>query len=144
MPHAPTPTTGELLAAMPHARHLGIVLDTAALDEVRGHLDWAPHLTTLGGTLHGGALMTLADSTAAVCAHLNLPPGAATTTIDSSTRFFRGLKGGTVQAVSRPLHTGRRFITVQTDLYDPAARRIAQTTQTQAVLLPDTDRRETA
>ncbi|MEV5177429.1 PaaI family thioesterase [Streptomyces flaveolus] len=144
MPPTPatTPTTEELLAAMPHTRHLGIVLDTAAPDEVRGHLDWAPHLTTLGGTLHGGALMTLADSTAAVCAYLNLPPGAATTTVESGSRFFHGLREGTVQAVSRPLHTGRRLITVQTDLYDTTTRRrIARTTQTQAVLPPTPEHR---
>jgi uncharacterized protein (TIGR00369 family) len=145
MPPTPaaTPTTDELIAAMPHAHHLGIVLDAAAPDEVRGHLDWAPHLTTLGGALHGGALMTLADSTAAICAYLNLPPGAATTTVESASRFFRGLKEGTVQAASRPLHTGRRLITVQTDLYDRATHhRIAQTTQTQAVLPPHPDRQD--
>jgi acyl-coenzyme A thioesterase PaaI-like protein len=39
-----------------------------------------------------------------------------------------------VSAVSRPLHTGRTFIVVQTDLLDDQGRRIAQVTQTQAVL----------
>ena len=35
---------------------------------------------------------------------------------------------------SRPLHVGRSFIVVQTDLADADGRRVAQVTQTQAVL----------
>ncbi|GAB3972835.1 hypothetical protein GCM10029978_050850 [Actinoallomurus acanthiterrae] len=84
--------------------------------------------------MHGGALITLADSIGAACAFLNLPPGANTTTVETSTRFFRGVRNGEVRAVARPLHTGRTTIVVQTDLYDADGRRVAQTTQTQAVL----------
>jgi 1,4-dihydroxy-2-naphthoyl-CoA hydrolase len=36
--------------------------------------------------------------------------------------------------VTRPLHVGRTFIVVQTDLMDDGQRRVAQVTQTQAVL----------
>jgi acyl-coenzyme A thioesterase PaaI-like protein len=36
--------------------------------------------------------------------------------------------------VTRPLHVGRSFIVVQTDLLDSDQRRVAQVTQTQAVL----------
>jgi acyl-coenzyme A thioesterase PaaI-like protein len=36
--------------------------------------------------------------------------------------------------VTRPLHVGRSFIVVQTDVVDDQDRRVAQVTQTQAVL----------
>jgi acyl-coenzyme A thioesterase PaaI-like protein len=39
-----------------------------------------------------------------------------------------------VHAVSRPLHTGKRTIVVDTELYDDDARLVARVTQTQAVL----------
>jgi 1,4-dihydroxy-2-naphthoyl-CoA hydrolase len=39
-----------------------------------------------------------------------------------------------VTAIARPLHVGRTVIVVQTDLTDQAGRRVAQVTQTQAVL----------
>ncbi|HTC82653.1 MAG TPA: PaaI family thioesterase, partial [Acidimicrobiia bacterium] len=84
--------------------------------------------------LHGGALMTLADTVGAVCAFLNLPEGGSTSTIESKTNFFRGVRGGAVRAVARPLHAGRTTVVVQTDLYDDDGRRVSQTTQTQAVL----------
>jgi uncharacterized protein (TIGR00369 family) len=123
-----------LVAMMPFAAGLGIVLDAAAPGEVRGRLAWAPERCTSGGILHGGALMALADSLGGICAFLNLPPGALTATTSSATVFTRAVRSGEVTAVTRPLHVGRSVIVVQTDLTDDAGRRVAQVTQTQAVL----------
>ena len=64
-----------MLATMPFAVTCGIVLDAASAEEVRGHLPWSPERCTTAGMMHGGAVMTLADTTGAVCAFLNLPPG---------------------------------------------------------------------
>ncbi|MBE9373551.1 PaaI family thioesterase [Saccharopolyspora sp. HNM0983] len=123
-----------LVDLMPLASELDVRLDAADPDEVRGHLAWAPRHTTAGGILHGGAVMALADSVGAICAHLNLPEGAGTATIESKTNFFSALREGHLHAISRPLHVGTTVITVQTELLDDTARRIAHTTQTQAVL----------
>jgi 1,4-dihydroxy-2-naphthoyl-CoA hydrolase len=128
------PTTDSLMAAMPFAQALGIDVTNAEKDEVRGRMDWAPERCTSFGVLHGGALMAFADSVGAACAVLNLPEGASTSTIESKTNFFRAVREGYVEAVARPLHVGRRTIVVQTDLYDQAGKRVAQVTQTQAVL----------
>jgi 1,4-dihydroxy-2-naphthoyl-CoA hydrolase len=124
-----------LLGLMPFAMELGIELDTASADEVRGRLAWSPERCTAGGVMHGGALMALADTLGGICAFLNLPPGAAqTTTISSSTTFMRAVRDGEVTAVTRPLHAGRTVIVVQTDIHDGERRRVAQVTQAQAVL----------
>jgi 1,4-dihydroxy-2-naphthoyl-CoA hydrolase len=119
---------------MPFAAALGVVLDAAAADEVRGRLAWAPERCTTAGTMHGGALMGLADTLGGLCTFLNLPPGAGTATISSSAVFTRAVREGEVSAVTRPLHVGRTTIVVQTDLSDRAGRRVAQVTQVQAVL----------
>jgi 1,4-dihydroxy-2-naphthoyl-CoA hydrolase len=124
----------ELVAMMPFTAGLGVVLDAAQPGEVRGRLAWAPELCTTGGLLHGGALMALADSLGGICAYLNLPSGARTATISSTTVFTRAVRAGEITAVTRPLHVGRTVIVVQTDLSDQAGRRVAQVTQTQAVL----------
>ncbi|TMK39967.1 MAG: PaaI family thioesterase [Actinobacteria bacterium] len=125
-----------LLDLMPFARQLGMELVAAEADEVRGRLAWAPERCTAGGVLHGGALMAFADSLGAICAFLNLPTGAQTTTIGSSTAFMRGVRDGEVLGVARPLHAGRSVIVVQSDLSDADGRRVAQVTQTQAVIGP--------
>jgi uncharacterized protein (TIGR00369 family) len=126
----------DVLEAMPFARQLGIELIEARPDEVSGRLSWSERLCTTGGVLHGGALMAFADSIGALCAYLNLPAGAGTSTIESKTNFFRAVRDGHVDATSRPLHVGRTTIVVQTDLTDASGKRVAQVTQTQAVLPP--------
>jgi 1,4-dihydroxy-2-naphthoyl-CoA hydrolase len=120
---------------MPFAVAVGIVVDSAAAEEVRGRLAWSPERCTAGGVLHGGALMALADSLGGICAYLNLPPGAQTSTISSTTTFVRAVRAGEVTAVARPLHAGRTVIVVQADMHDDSGRRVAQVTQTQAVLV---------
>jgi 1,4-dihydroxy-2-naphthoyl-CoA hydrolase len=124
----------DLLRAMPFASALGIALDAAEAGEVRGRMAWAPERCTVGGVMHGGALMAFADSLGGVCAFLNLPPGAQTATTSSSTVFVRAVREGEVSAVARPLHVGGTVIVVQTDLSDGDGKRVAQVTQTQAVL----------
>jgi uncharacterized protein (TIGR00369 family) len=121
-------------ALMPFATTIGISITAAAPDEVAARLDWSQDRTTGGGAMHGGALMTLADSAAAVCAFLNLPQGATTSTTSSSTVFLRGVRSGSVTATARPLHVGRTTIAVTTELRDDDGRLVAQVTQSQAVL----------
>jgi len=119
---------------MPFARLAGIEITSATPQEVRGRLPWREDLCTTGGILHGGALMTLADSVGAVCAFLNLPPGALTATIESKTNFLRAVRGGDAEATATPVHVGRSVIVVQTDVRDADGKRVALVTQTQAVL----------
>lgn len=124
----------QYLALMPFAASVGVRITEAAPEQAVGTLAWAPERTTGAGTMHGGALMSLADSIGALCAHLNLPPGASTSTTSSSTVFLRGVRSGTVTATARPLHVGRSTIAVVTELRDDDGRLVAQVTQSQAVL----------
>ena len=79
--------------------------------------------------------MSLADAAGGVCAFLNLPADASTVTIESKTNFLGAIREGTVLARSRPLHVGKTTIVVETDVCDASGRRVARTTQTQAVLV---------
>jgi uncharacterized protein (TIGR00369 family) len=122
-----------LVALMPFAGHLGIVLDEATADRVVARLAWAPNLCTAAGIMHGGVLMSLADTAGALVTYLGLPEGATTATITSTTAMFRPVSAGSVRAVAVPLHRGRTTVTAQTTLHDFENRLIAQTTQIQAV-----------
>ncbi len=123
-------------SGMPFADLIGIRVVDSSPEAVRGLLDWAPERCTAGGVLHGGAVMTLADSLGGTCAFLNLPTGMLTATIESKTNFFRPVTRGTVEGVARPLHVGKSTIVVQTDVLDEQGHRVAQVTQTQAVIKP--------
>jgi len=119
---------------MPFASRLGIELTAATPEEVTGSLAWREDLCTTGGLLHGGALMALADSLGGLCAFLNLPSGAATATISSTTNFLRALREGQAFATSRPLRVGRTVIVVETEVRDEDGRLLSHTTQSQAVI----------
>jgi 1,4-dihydroxy-2-naphthoyl-CoA hydrolase len=127
-------TQQKLVDLVPFVGLLGAQLLSATPEQVRGRLEWSEERCTADGVLLGGALMTLADTLGALCAYLNLPPGAQTSTIESKTNFFRAVRSGHVESTSRPLHVGRSTIVVQTDLFDAQGRHVAQTTQSQAVV----------
>jgi uncharacterized protein (TIGR00369 family) len=124
----------QLRDAMPFASKLAMEIERASAERVTAKLAWAPDLCTTGGIMHGGALMSLADSAGAICAFLNLPPNATTATIASTTNMLRAVRGGEVTAETRPLHVGRTVIVVQTELRDSEERLVAQVMQTQGVL----------
>jgi 1,4-dihydroxy-2-naphthoyl-CoA hydrolase len=131
-------SAAELLAMIPYAATLGMRLDEATPQLVRGSMPWSPALCTTGGAMNGGAIMSLADNIGAACAFLNLPAGASTATVESATNLFRAVREGTLHAAARPLHVGRSFIVVRTELTDDQDRAVGQTTQTQAVIAPRT------
>ena len=119
---------------MPFARLLGVEAVSGGREGLTGRVRWDESRCTSLGVLHGGVLMALADSIGAYCAVLNLPEGAATSTIESKTNFLRAVRSGHVEARARPLHVGRTTIVVDTELYDDQDRLVGRVTQTQAVL----------
>ena len=124
-----------IYAAMPMCKTLGITTTSWEPALVEMQLAWDETLCTTAGLLHGGAVMALADSAGGACAAANLPEGATgTSTIESKTNFLGAIREGTVLARSRPLHVGKTTIVVETDVFDASGRRVARTTQTQAVL----------
>jgi 1,4-dihydroxy-2-naphthoyl-CoA hydrolase len=125
----------QLNELIPLSGTLGIRAVAAAPDAVVLELDHQPSLCTAGGVLHGGALMSLADTAGAVCAFLNLPDGAVgTTTIESKTNLLAAVTGGTVTATATALKAGRTVIVIETELTNGDGTLVAKTIQTQAVL----------
>ena len=79
---------------VPFAVELGIELLDVAPELVRGRLQWTHERTTTADVMHGGAIMSLADTCGGVCAFLNLPEGAnGTATTESKTNFLRAVQG---------------------------------------------------
>jgi uncharacterized protein (TIGR00369 family) len=81
--------------------------------------------------------MSLADTLGAIGTILNLPAGAATTTIESKTNFLAAGRGPHLVAEATPLHIGRNTMVWQTTVRDGDNRRVAVVTQTQLVIIPD-------
>jgi 1,4-dihydroxy-2-naphthoyl-CoA hydrolase len=131
----PDPGHAEALGrSMPLAELLGITITAASAEAVEGELAWRPELCTLGGLLHGGALMSFADCLGAVAASLHLPEGATTATVTSHTTFVAAVREATITGRAVVEHAGSRFVTVRTEVRRGDGRLVATVSQTQAVL----------
>jgi uncharacterized domain 1 len=117
---------------MPFANLMGVEIVERGKDRVVGRLLVRDDLCTAGGILHGGAFMAFADALGAIGGHLNLPPGARTTTLESKTNFLGSAKAGsTVQGEATPLHIGRRSSVWQTRITNSEGKLLALVLQTQ-------------
>jgi len=114
---------------------LGIRLTEVTPERVLATLIVRPELCTAGGILHGGSVMAFADTLGAVGTVMNLPAGARTTTIESSTKFLASAPvGSTVTAECTAFHRGRTTMVWQTLIRNEAGKLCAVVTQTQLVI----------
>ena len=60
------------------------------------------------GYLHGGVSVTLAESVASIGGIINCPPGKVAFGSEISASHVRPKKSGTLRAVGRPVHVGRK------------------------------------
>lgn len=114
---------------------MGLTLTEVTPERVTATMHVRPDLCTTGGILHGGAVMAFADTLGAVGTFVNLPAGARTTTVESSTKFLAGApQGTTVSAECTPFHRGRTTMVWQTLVRTEAGKLCAVVTQTQLVI----------
>jgi 1,4-dihydroxy-2-naphthoyl-CoA hydrolase len=114
---------------------MGLTLVEAGPERVVATLKVRPDLCTTGEVMHGGALMAFADTLGAVGTFMNLPKGARTTTVDSSTKFIGAAPlGTTVTGECTAFHRGRTTQVWQTTIRTEAGKLCAVVTQTQLVI----------
>jgi len=130
-----TMTVDEVYAAAPFVRTLGVQLDSITPEAVVGRLPFSHGLSTVGGGLHGGALMGLADGTAAVCAAVNGGPGALPATVDSTTHFLRPVVGEATATASPVRSTGRQVL-VEVKVVDESGELCVHVLQTVRLVRP--------
>jgi 1,4-dihydroxy-2-naphthoyl-CoA hydrolase len=112
-------------------KHLGMRFVEVAADRVVAELDVTEKLATVGGAVHGGTLMALADTVGAAG---TAAAGLRTATLESKTNFFAAAMSGTLRAESSALHKGRRTHVWQTRVTDAGGRLLSLTIQTQMIL----------
>ena len=119
----------------PFAAFLGIKITHVSPDKVTAELAVREDLDNRNGTMHGGAVMALADNLGGTATVANLPPGGRTATIESKTNFFAVIPiGDTAYAECTPLHRGRTTMVWQTRITRADGRLVAMVTQTQLVM----------
>ena len=126
---------------VPFANTMGIKITEMTAERARAEMLVRPEICTAGNgrekpSIHGGAVMTLADVVGAFGGWASLPDGAnGTTTSESKTNFLNPApEGETVYAEAVPLKIGRRQSVWQTRITLEDGTLVAVVTQTQIVL----------
>src|SRR5919199_1502885 len=88
------------------AEHVGIEVIETRPDRVVGRIVVGPQHSNGRDRVHGGAIMSLADTLGAIGTVLNLPEGAATTTIESKTNFLAAGRGPQLIGEATPRRPG--------------------------------------
>jgi uncharacterized protein (TIGR00369 family) len=111
----------------PYGKLLGLELASAEPDRVRVRLPYRLEVTTLGDTVHGGAIAGLVDAcaTAAFWAHPDATPQARGTTIGFSINFVSAGRGQDLVAEARVRRRGREICTGEVSVTDAAGREVA-------------------
>jgi 1,4-dihydroxy-2-naphthoyl-CoA hydrolase len=130
-----------LESEQPHfAKLLGIKIVGYSIDRVEAEWTIGQQFSNRGGAMHGGAIMTLADTIGGLATTANLPEGYGTVTIESKTNFLAAIPvGDTARAKCTPLHRGRTTMVWQTRIMRGDGTLAAIVTQTQLVIPPDRD-----
>jgi uncharacterized protein (TIGR00369 family) len=91
------------------------------------HLPVSPRLLNPMGVVHGGAIISLADTACGYATLVSLPDDAtAFTTIELKSNFLGAVKDGTLTCVATPVHRGRTTMVWDADVtHLESGRRIA-------------------
>jgi uncharacterized protein (TIGR00369 family) len=91
------------------------------------------------GSVHGGVLATLLDSTMGCAVHAMLPAGTGYTTLELKVNFLRRVTGetGSLRCEGSVIHLGRNVATAEARITDGEARLVAHATTTCLVIRPD-------
>jgi uncharacterized protein (TIGR00369 family) len=116
-----------LIAKSPYGVLLGLELMHAEEDLVRLRLPYRDAVTTLGDTVHGGAISGLVDSaaTASFWASSKIGAGARGTTIGFSINFLSAGRGKDLVATARVRRRGREISTGEVTVCDSEGKEIA-------------------
>jgi 1,4-dihydroxy-2-naphthoyl-CoA hydrolase len=114
---------------------IGMQLTEVSSDRIIATMKIRPDLCTVGEMAHGGVLMAFADTLGGVGAFINLPQGARTTTVESTTKFMGAVPvGSTVIGECTAFHRGRTTMVWQTLVKSEAGKLCAVVSQTQLIL----------
>ena len=120
----------EVFDRIPYVRLLGLEFVSAGRGEAIFAVEAREGLTRMGGTMHGGAVVSLMDTAAAFAVHTLLEPGGRTVTVDLTVHFLRPGGGGRVEARAKVLRRGRRVIILSVAATDGRGDLIATSTMT--------------
>ena len=97
---------------------IGLRVTDRSESEVRYELDVEPRLMNPYGTLHGGVVYSLADTSMGGALEGALGENELTATIEIKINYLAPVRDGTVHCITRILKRGKRIATLESDVYN--------------------------
>jgi len=114
-------------AASAFLRGAGLVIDAAAGDEVRGHIDAGPDHHQPWGLVHGGVYASAVESACSVGASMAVDAeGEFAVGLSNHTDFIRAHREGRLDVRATPIHQGRTGQLWQCDIAREDGKLVAQ------------------
>ena len=113
---------------------LGMEFTHLTPERVEATLKVRQELKQPWGIVHGGAVMTLADTVAGAGAYMNLGQNQETVTVELKINLIGAVREGTIRAEALPLHRGRSTSIWTARVTDEAGRLVAVSLSTHLVL----------
>lgn len=116
---------------------IGVVVDAFEEGWMRLRMAVTPSLLAPNGFVHGGAIVSLADTACGYGCLRSLPDGADTfTTIDLSASFTAAARSSEIICEARRMHGGRTTQVWDATVSEPGGRPLALVRCTQLILFP--------
>jgi len=124
-----------MIVGAPLARLLGIVAEAVEADRVRLRLPYRAEVTTIGDTVHGGAIASLVDvaATAAVWSAADLTQSPRGTTIGFTLNFLAAARARDLVATAVVIQRGRTICVCDVQVADSDGTAIARSLVTYKV-----------
>ncbi len=122
------------LERSPFSDYIGI--EVVDLDQgfVRLRLPFSEKLTQPYGMLHGGVIVSLADSAVAKALSTMIKPDEGIAAIEIKCNFLVPIKGGMLTAEAKIIHKGTRTAVGEVNIWDNDHRLVAKATATYAIM----------
>lgn len=113
---------------------LGIKMIEVGADFLKSKMLVSPHCCQPHGVLHGGASVTLAETTGSMAAAMCVPLGGKCVGLEINANHITKIASGEIQCIAQPLHIGISTQVWQMRIYNKANRTICISRLTMAVL----------
>jgi uncharacterized protein (TIGR00369 family) len=106
---------------------LGAQMVSCDRDAVTLRMPYRPEVTTLGDTVHGGAIASLIDvaATAAFWSSDAIPAGSRGSTISLAVNYLSAARGADLTARASVRRRGREILVGDVSVVDPESREVA-------------------
>ncbi|MUM16738.1 PaaI family thioesterase [Mycobacterium sp. CBMA271] len=126
------PTRTEIIAQFvpnsPLCQHLGIALTEIGNDRAVLTMPFKPELATMGQTVHGGAIATLADTAAMAAAWADdvVPERVGGSTASLTVNYVSAADAADLTAVGQVVRRGKRLSNIEVTVSDTAGAVVAK------------------